>query len=115
MEWVSVKDDLPKDGERVIILLKDTNTKRIYAADFIKGITKEERAKMKNEELLDQLQKGWCASEGWTEYKRSNTYRLGDEHGNNTVGYAWQDGPYQWFGQDVLYWARATIPENKEV
>jgi hypothetical protein len=118
MNWISTKDDLPNDGERVIIFTKESNSFinnepiHIYAANFIRGISEEERIKMKNGELSDHIEYGWCASEGYTAHKRSDVYSFGDEWSNNEVGYAWKDGPYSWNGQEVIYWARPKDPRK---
>jgi hypothetical protein len=62
MNWISTKDDLPKDRERVIIFTKEPILMSKYdepihirTANFVRGITKEERDKMKKGELTDPI------------------------------------------------------------
>lgn len=100
-EWISVNDGLPEDGEAVLIWVGKVQVARIY-----KGITEEEREKMKNGELPNPSETAWSSSTGYVSIKRSETYRRCDVFGNNSVPYCWEStsGPMKWFGQNVSYW-----------
>lgn len=93
-EWISVKVDLPKDRQRVLIY--DGNASQwnpsTHSAVFVKGRTKEE--------IMD-------------EYRRTGRlyYTFGDEEGNNKKPYRWRgDGHMEWFGQTVTHWR--PLPED---
>lgn len=87
MKWVSVKDRLPEDGQRVLIrhtrgtwIAHDPETVNYVVAKFVRGKTAEE-----------------C--------KKLGVYTFADVHGNNLVPYRWDCfGPDSFFGQDVDYW-----------
>lgn len=100
-EWISVDERLPKEGEYVIVWVGSVQVARIE-----KGITEEERQKMKNGEVEDRIEYGWSRSTGCIPLKRSNLYKACDVHGNNHVPYCWKanGGPMEWFGQNVTHW-----------
>lgn len=100
-EWISVNDELPEDGEAVLIWVGKVQVARIY-----KGITEQEREKMKNGELPNPSETVWSLSTGYVSMKRSETYRKCDVFGNNLVPYCWESisGPMEWFGQNVSHW-----------
>jgi hypothetical protein len=78
VKWISVLDKLPKNKEKVLILVDGHN---IQTGIFYKGRKKEE---------IDPYQ-GICSY---------------DQNGNNLVPYKWRadGGPMEWFGQDVTHW-----------
>lgn len=100
-EWISVDERLPEEGEYVIVWVGSVQVARIE-----KGITEEERQKMKNGEVEDRIEYGWSQSTGFIPLKRSNTYKACDVFGNNLVPYCWKanGGPMEWFGQNVTHW-----------
>lgn len=100
-EWISVNDELPEDGEEVLIWVGKIQVARIY-----KGITGEEREKMENGELPNPSEIGWSLSTGYVSMERSKIYRNCDVFGNNLVPYCWEStsGPMEWFGQSVSHW-----------
>jgi hypothetical protein len=100
-EWISVKERLPEEGKCVIVWVGS-----VQVAMIEKGITEEERQKMKNGEVEDRIEYGWSQSTGCIPLKRSNLYRACDVHGNNRVPYCWKanGGPMEWFGQNVTHW-----------
>lgn len=105
-EWISVEDDLPKEGEDVQIWIGSTKSARIR-----KGITEEERQKMRNGELPNPQNVYWCISQGDTLIERSEIYTSADVHGNNLVPYCWElDGGNTLFGQYVKYWKHQPQP-----
>lgn len=105
MRWISVNPDhLPKEKQRVLIYVPESNSRynnefvHIYTANFIKGLSKNDRELMRLGKIADP-------------HNRRNTYSRGDEHGNNFVPYAWEgDGPMNWFGQEVSHWM--PVPES---
>lgn len=101
MEWISVKERLPDDGQ--VVLIYDGE---VEVARFKRGISMEERDKMKRGELSDPAHTVWSLSTGHHEVKRSESISPSDEWGNNKVPYSWEarSGPMQWFGQDVSHW-----------
>lgn len=100
-EWISVEERLPEEGKYVIVWVGSAQVARIE-----KGITEEERQKMKNGEVEDRIEYGWSQSTGFMPLKRSNLYKACDVHGNNRVPYCWKanGGPMEWFGQNVTHW-----------
>ncbi|NOY72190.1 MAG: hypothetical protein GXP14_07400 [Gammaproteobacteria bacterium] len=121
MSFYLTSEDLPEDGEYVLIHLLKNNWgdsddplgKRYWkVAKFREGISEEDRLKMKNGELIDPDTVEWtCPTPPgkWvsSESKRSTIYKCGDVHGNNLVPYVWDEiGPGAYFGQEVDIWAR---------
>ena len=94
MEWISVKDRLPDDGETVLIY--DGNafqwSPSVNSAIFRRGKTKEEL--------------------------KANGYRSiagCDEDGNNKKPYAWYcpHSHMSWFGQYVTHWMPLPEPPKE--
>ena len=105
-EWISVEDDLPNEDEDVLIWIGSTKSARIR-----KGITEEERQKMRNGELPNPKNEYWCKSQGHTLMARSEVYTSADVHWNNLVPYCWElDGGNTLFGQEVKYWMPSPNP-----
>jgi hypothetical protein len=100
-KWISVDERLPEEGKCVIVWVGSVQVARIE-----KGITEEERQKMKNGEVEDKIEYSWSQSTGCMPLKRSNLYKACDVHGNNRVPYCWKanGGPMEWFGQNVTHW-----------
>lgn len=108
--WISVEDDLPNEGEDLLIWIGSAKSARIR-----KGITEEERQKMRNGELPNPKNEYWCKSQGYTLIERSEIYTSADVHGNNLVPYCWElDGGNTLFGQRVKYWAHQPQPPKKK-
>ena len=107
IEWISVKESLPNHGERVLIY-----NGGVDVAKFKRGISEEEREKMRNGELPDYEEEGWCLSAGYTMHKRSSVITAYDEGGNNLVPYGWDVGATVLFGQNVSHWAYFNTPEQ---
>ena len=75
-EWISVKDSLPNDDEKVIILLDGND---IETATFIRGRDRKD-------------------------IKSSSSVTQADQYGYNTVRYAWDIGAIALYGQRVSFW-----------
>ena len=109
-EWISVEDDLPNEGEDLFIWIGSAKSARIR-----KGITEEERQKMRNGELPNPKNVYWCLSQGDTLIARSEIYTSADVHGNNLVPYCWElDGGNTLLGQHVKYWMHQPQPPKKK-
>lgn len=106
-QWISVKDRLPEEGKCVLILMGS----EIEVARIEKGISEEERKKMKSGEIPDKEEFGYIPGRPVFTVKRSDAIKQADQWGNNLVPYKWyaRSGPMQWFGQCVDYWM--TLPE----
>jgi len=110
MEWISVDDKLPKDMEVVIIYAGNYQQSQKYdIARFEKGISLEEREKMKNGELTFEMKSGVHYNGSldkpiYTEQERWLVFLSSDEHGNNQKPYSWSSLPMRYFGQDVTHW-----------
>lgn len=100
-KWIPVSEELPIDGSLVIACRPYGE---ITIVNFMKGISQEDRTKMKNGEIDDPSEETWCLSEGYRKIKRSDLFRAEDEWGNNQKAYAWQYGPYHYSGQDFIAW-----------
>lgn len=100
-EWISVDERLPEENVYVLIAVENS----IQVARIIKGISEEEREKMKNGELPDPEELCFAADKIIT-LRRSQLYRSGDVWGNNLVPYYWKanGGPMEWFGQNITHW-----------
>lgn len=112
--WINVNDKLPEDGQWVFVHLNINNWGSIpevyyQTAQFRRGISLEDRNKMKSGEIED---KDYTSYEGYKS-KRSNIHMSADEGMNNEKPYVWQEhGPMCHFGQDVDYWM--FIPKLKK-
>lgn len=103
IKWVKPEDYLPEEEKDVLIF----DGSRMYVARVLKGISEEDRQKMKKGELPDPVSIVWSLSTGYKEIHRSMLYNSADVHGNNRVPYCWEAnaGQMKWFGQDVMYWS----------
>lgn len=121
MRWISVEEALPEDGKYVLIhLTKDnwhdsTDNFGVYCkvAKICRGISKEDREKMKRGEMEDEESIGWTYPNDIPTKnvsKRSSVYMIGDESDNNHKPYSWKEfGICSFWGQEVDYWM--PIPE----
>lgn len=99
--WIPVTEALPIDGSLVIACSPYGG---ITIVNFRKGISQEDRTKMKNGEIDDPSEETWCLSEGYSKSKRSDLFKEEDEWGNNQKAYAWGYGPYHYSGQSFVAW-----------
>ena len=100
-KWIPVTEALPEDGSLVIAC---SPYGKITIVFFTKGISQEDRTKMKNGEIDDPSEETWCLSEGYSKSKRSDLIKEGDEWENNQKAYAWNYGPFHYSGQDFVAW-----------
>lgn len=110
IEWISVKDKLPENNQRVLIW-----NGGVDVATFKHGISIEEREQMKNGELPDPEDLYWCGTMGYVKHKRSSIHKAYDEWANNLLPYGWDVGFSVLFGQNVNYWADINCPKQLEV
>lgn len=90
--WIPCSERLPEDGREVLAYCDNGQCSSISVVTFRKGKTKEELQAMECPCI--------CSADQW---------------GNNLKPYAWFDnGPMQWFGQDVLAWQPLPEPYNSK-
>ena len=127
MKLINTKNRLPNDKEYVLVhLVKDNwidkddplGNRYWCVAKFVRGISEDEREKMKRGEIEDGVSIGLtCPTPPgiWIEHenKRSSVYRAEDEHANNLVPYCWETfGPDSFWGQEVDYWCELPTVED---
>lgn len=112
-EWISVSDKLPEEKEYVLIAMHDV----IEVARIEKGISQEERRKMKSGEIPDAEEFGYEPGKPPFVVKRSDSIKAADQEGNNLVPYIWRarSGPMEWFGQYVTHWMPLPKPPKGEL
>lgn len=113
MEWISTNDRLPQEGKYVIAKHNrgtwndgdDQENVNTVVVKLVRGISIAEREKMKSGIIPENLERGWCLSDGWKDTPRHLVYKSGDEHGNNHKPYYWDSfGPDSFNGQDITHW-----------
>ena len=110
--WIPVTDDsLPDEGEEVLVY---DGCYRI--AKIERGISVNERERMKRGEIPDPEEWGWNVAEGYFCVKRSEAYKACDEQGNNEKPYCWRadNGRGTLFGQNVKYWMPLPEPPKED-
>lgn len=98
-QWIPCSERLPKENVYVLVWCGEVKIARI-----IRGISKEQRAKMQEGAIDDPVSYGWNSTNEYFKVKRSESYRACDEHGNNKVPYCWDCIYGEMFGQDVKAW-----------
>ena len=116
MNWIEIKSkkDLPQEGKYVIAKHNmgtwrdsdDQENVNTVVVKLVYGISEKERNEMKGTDKDYQD----SPAEDRGSYKlsglRSDTYEQGDEHGYNTVAWAWSSFGSGWFfGQTITHWA----------
>lgn len=99
IDWISIKDKLPNDGQRCLIWDKNTHVSHdgtpetihhVYMATFCQG-----------------------------EHRPNGPWRscdTGMKYSNNHFPWCWQEGLRRWFSQDVTYWAPTpNYPQKREL
>ena len=107
--WIPCSERLPKENVYVLVWCGEVKIARI-----IRGISKEQRAKMQEGAIDDPVSYGWNLSNGYFEVKRSESYRTCDEYCNNKVPYCWDCIYGEMFGQDVKAWMPLPTPWEGE-
>ena len=107
--WIPCSERLPKENVYVLAWCGEVRIARI-----IRGVSKEQRAKMQEGAIDDPVSYGWNLSNGYFEVKRSESYRACDENGNNKVPYCWNCIYGEMFGQDVEAWTPLPEPYKEE-
>jgi len=113
MEWIRTEDRLPEEGKYVIAKHNrgtwydsdDQENVNTVVVKLVRGISEKEREDMKGTDKDYQVR----PPEDHGSYKisglRSDTYKQGDEDGNNTVPWKWDSfGPDSFFGQSITHW-----------
>lgn len=112
-EWISTKDKLPPEGKYVIakhnrgtwIDKQDQENVNTVIVKLVRGISMDEREKMKSGDIPETTEQTWCLSDGIKNTKRSSIYMPEDEQGNNLVPYYWKEfGSDSFFGQTITHW-----------
>lgn len=104
--WIDSEFELPKDNEKVLII----HDGELKMARFKKGISAEEREKMRRGEIDNPSEQCWNLSNGYKVIKRSELISAADEAGNNKKPYGWEIKSRTVFGQNIRYWARFSNP-----
>ena len=104
-QWIPCSERLPEENVYVLVWCGEVKIARI-----IRGISKEQRAKMQEGAIDDPVSWGWNFSNGYFEVKRSESYRTCDEYYNNKVPYCWDCIYGEIFGQDVKAWMPLPAP-----
>lgn len=110
--WIPVTDDnLPDEGEEVLVYDGCYRVGKIE-----KGISVNERERMKRGEIPDPEEWGWNVAEGYFRVRRSEAHRACDEQWNNEKPYCWRvdNGHGRLFGQDVKYWMPLFKPQKEK-
>jgi len=115
MNWIEIKSeqDLPKEGKYVIAKHNrgtwhdsdDQENVNTVVVKLVRGISEKERQEMKGTDK--DYQDSPPGDHGFYKISglRSDTYKQGDEYGNNTVPWAWDTfGPDSFFGQTITHW-----------
>lgn len=111
--WICTEFELPPEGQAVLIFDGGINIGQLE-----RGISKEEREKMRRGEIDDPTEVSYAFVDGIDrEYKhrRSEMYAPADEWGNNRKAYGWVASGRGWlYGQDVRWWRPLPAPPSKE-
>jgi hypothetical protein len=116
MYWISTEDRLPQEGKYVLARHNKTNWKdhtdqnnvNCVVVKLVRGISKEQREKMKSEEIIDPEIEMINPSKDYeyVTFKRSDIIFPEDEYGNNEKPYKWEAfGSSGYNGQEITHWA----------
>jgi len=116
MNWIEIKSeyDLPQEGKYVIGRHNrgtwrdndDQENVNTVVVKLVRGISQKEREEMKGTDKDYQDSPPEVTEYYKSTGLRSDTYKQGDEHGNNTVPWAWTSfGKDSFFGQTITHWA----------
>lgn len=113
MSWINVKDKLPEEGKYVLAKHNrgtwhdsdDQENVNTVVVKLVRGISEKERKEMKG--TSKDYQDSPAEDHGFYKISglRSDTYKQGDEHGNNMVPWVWDTfGADSFFGQSITHW-----------
>lgn len=111
-KWIPVTDNnLPDEGKEVLVY---DGCYRV--AKIEKGISVNDRERMKRGEIPDPEEWGWNVAEGYFRVRRSEAHKACDEQGNNEKPYCWRadNGRGTLFGQNVKYWMPLFKPQKED-
>lgn len=104
--WIDSESELPKDNEKVLVI----HDGELKTARFKKGISAEERERMRRGEIDNPSEQCWNLSYGYKFIKRSELIDAADEAWNNKKPYGWEIGSHTVFGQNIRYWSHFSKP-----
>lgn len=94
--WISCDEQLPENGQLVIIFAPKAQMSKINICRFKRGISAKEREELR-----------------LSGDERGRTFDGADEHANNRKPYKWDvQGPGSYFGQEVTHWM--PIPDSPD-
>jgi hypothetical protein len=112
--WIKTSEQLPPEGKYVLGRHNrgtwrdstDQANVNCVVVKLLKGISKEERQKMKDSILPDEDMGPRYSGRGVVSRSlRSRIVTSDDEDGNNLVPYSFHEfGPDHFFGQDITHW-----------
>ncbi len=116
MYWIRTEDRLPEEGKYVLarhnnnnwIDYTDQDNVNCVVVKLLKGISKEEREKMKSGEINDFKIKAINANKEseYLTFNRSDITFPEDEGGSNEKPYRWESfGSNSYNGQEISHWA----------
>ena len=115
MEWISVKDELPNNGEYVLCYFENAPwissdiRYKLRVARFRKGISMAERQQMKAGITDDHDVVYSNGIDGRYVTKRSKVYSAEDEQNSNSYGYIWDIHGNTYAAYYVTRWCRIDI------
>lgn len=107
-DWISVNDELPPDGEQVLVHLNHSQDWKFAITGIQRGISKEERAMLKQGKCPNDKFKDFTVEQLIARGRRGSA---GDEAGNNTRPYEWVYGD-SFHGQQVTHWMKLIPPKG---
>lgn len=124
MNWISTEDKLPEEGKYVLARHNNTNWNdhtdqdnvNCVVVKLVRGISKEEREKMKSGEITDFEIKFINANRDsdYIDVNRSHITFPEDEDGNNERPYKWESfGCSSYNSQEISHWTTIKPIKNK--
>ena len=119
MKWISSDDQLPEERKYVLGIhnkgtWNDSNDQQhvnMVIVSLRKGISADNREKMKRGDMEDPSDSSWMGFGGPMTLKRSSVIEACDEGGNNKRPYNWETfGPSSFFGQSITHWCQLPDP-----
>ena len=115
MYWISTEDRLPEEGKYVLARHNKTNWNdhtdqknvNCVVVKLVRGISKEQREKMKSGEIKNPEIQFINANRDsdYITFNRSDITLPEDEEGNNEKPYSWESfGASSYNGQEISHW-----------